>query len=191
MRTQHRPVDLSPEDRSVILRIIVIVVVLIAAVLAFAATKRNTFHVQRSIKINAPQEKVFALINDFHHWSNWAPQDKEDPDMSRTYSGTPSGMGAVSEWRSSGSAGKGRMSIIESIPPHAVSVQVDFVKPFAAHNINEFTLNPEGSSTNVTWAMHGTNLYVMKLMSIFVNMDRVMGKHFEDGLDNLKTVAER
>jgi hypothetical protein len=39
--------------------------------------------------------------------------------------------------------------------------------------------------------MNGTNLYFMKIVGIFVNMERVAGKHFESGLDNLKTVAER
>ena len=174
-----------------ILRIATVVAVLILAVLAFAATRPNTFHVERSISINAPPEKIFALINDFHSWSSWAPQDKEDPTMNRTYSGAASGEGAVSEWDSTGSAGKGRMSITESVPPRMISVKVDFEKPFAAHNVNEFTLEPAGASTNVTWTMRGVNLYVMKVMSIFVNMDKAVGKHFESGLNNLKTAAEQ
>jgi uncharacterized protein YndB with AHSA1/START domain len=175
----------------VILRIIIIVAVLIAAVLALAATKPKTFEVQHSISIKAPREKIFALINDFHSWSGWAPQDKLDPTMNRTYGGAANGKGAVSEWNSTGSAGKGRMSITESVPPRMISIKVDFVKPFEAHNINEFTLEPDGALTKVTWTMHGTNLYIMKIMSIFVNMDRVVGGHFESGLDNLKAVAEQ
>jgi len=175
----------------VILRIIIIVAVVIAAVLAFAATKPKAFHVQRSIRIKAPPEKIFALINDFHNWSGWAPQDKEDPTMNRTYSGAANGKGAVSEWNSTGSAGKGRMTITESVPPSMISVKVDFMKPFEAHNINEFTLEPAGALTKITWTMHGTNLYIMKIMSVFVNMDSVVGKHFEGGLNNLKTVAEK
>ncbi len=174
-----------------ILRILIIGVGLIAAVLAYAATKPNTFSVQRSQGIQAPPEKIFALINDFHSWSRWAPQDKEDSTMKRTFGGSEKGEGAVSDWESSGSAGKGRMTITESVPSRKISVKVDFVKPFEAHNLNEFTLEPDGASTKVTWNMHGTNLYMMKLMSIFVNMDRMAGKHFEDGLDNLKTIAEK
>ncbi|MFZ0478668.1 MAG: SRPBCC family protein [Terriglobales bacterium] len=174
-----------------ILRIFVIVVVLIAALLAFAATKPNTFSIQRSRSIQAPPEKIFALINDFHNWSQWAPQDKEDSTMKRAFSGAKNGAGAVSDWESSGSAGKGRMTITESVPSKKVSVKVDFVRPFEAHNVNEFTLESGGTSTIVTWSMHGTNLYMMKLMSIFVNMDRMAGKHFEDGLDNLKAIAEK
>jgi hypothetical protein len=90
------------------------------------------------------------------------------------------------EWQGSGSSGKGRMLITESVPNKKVSVAVDFVKPFAAHNINVFTLEPAGGLTNVTWNFTGTNVYVLKVMTIFVSMDRIMGKHFETGLENLK-----
>jgi Polyketide cyclase / dehydrase and lipid transport len=174
-----------------LLKIIIVVAVLLAIVLAFAATKPKIFSVQRSINIKASPDKIFPLINDFHNWGGWAPQDKEDRTMKRTYSGAVNGEGAVSEWVSSGSAGKGRMTIIKSTRPRMISVQVEFVKPFEAQNVNEFTLGPNGDFTTVTWAMHGTNLYVMKLMSIFTNMDSVVGKHFERGLGNLKAVAEQ
>jgi hypothetical protein len=124
----------------VILRIAIVVGAAIAAVLAFvvifAATRPDTFRVERSVTIDAAPEKIFPFIDDFHNWPDWAPQDKEDPSMNRTYNGAASGKGAVSDWASSGSAGKGRMSIIESTPAQRVVVKVDFVKPFAAHNLN-------------------------------------------------------
>jgi hypothetical protein len=177
----------------VILRIVLIVGVVIAAVLVFAASKPDAVQVSRSVTINASADKIFSLIDDFHNWPRWAPQDKEDPTIQRSYSGAVSGSGAISDWDSSGNAGKGRMAIIESAPPlkgvGKVVVKVDFVKPFTAHNVNEFTLEP-GSATTITWTMRGSNLYFMKLMSVFVNMDRMMGKHFEAGLQNLKTAAE-
>jgi len=172
------------------LRIVLVVAVVIAAVLVFAATRPNTVHVYRSVTINAPPERIFPLIDDLHNWPRWAPQDREDPTMKRTYSGAARGTGAVSDWAGTGSAGKGQMAIIESAPQRRVVVKVDFVKPFAAHNVNEFTLEP-GASTTVTWTMRGSNLYFMKVVSIFVNMDRFMGKHFETGLQNLKNAAER
>jgi uncharacterized protein YndB with AHSA1/START domain len=174
----------------VVLRIAVAVFALIAVVLVFAATKPNTFRVQRSTVIDSPPEKIFALVNDFHNWYRWAPQDREDSTMRRTYSGAQSGRGAVSAWQSKGSAGTGGMSIIESVPPCRISIETDFTKPFVTHNLNEFVLEPVGSGTRVTWTMQGTNLYLMKIMGTFVNMDRMMGKHFETGLNSLKTVAE-
>jgi carbon monoxide dehydrogenase subunit G len=173
------------------LKIAVSVLVVIAAILVFAATKPNVVRVRRSLSIQAPPDKIFALINDFHNWSRWAPQDKDDPTMKRTYSGPGNGVGAISYWDSTGSAGKGRMEIMESLAPRKISINVDFLKPFAAHNINEFDLEPDGTSTKVTWSMQGTNVYLMKLMGIFVNIDRVMGKHFETGLDNLNAAVQQ
>jgi hypothetical protein len=131
------------------------------------------------------------LIDDFHNWKQWAPRDVEDPAMKRTFSGPEHGLGAASEWSGSGNSGKGKMLIVESEPPKKISIRVDFVKPFEAHNVNEFTFESVGASTLVTWKMHGTNAYFMKVMGIFVNMDKMMGQHFERGLDNLKIVCEK
>jgi uncharacterized protein YndB with AHSA1/START domain len=171
------------------LRIVLIVAVVFAAILVLAATKPNTLRVYRSLTINAPPERIFPLINDLHNWPRWQPQDREDPTLKRTYSGAASGAGAVSDWAGRGASGRGQMAIIESAPLRRVVVKVDFVKPFVAHNINEFILEP-GAATTVTWTMQGSNLYFMKLLCIVVNMDRMMGKHFESGLQNLKTAAE-
>lgn len=174
-----------------LLKLFAALVVLVFAVLVFAATKPDTFRIQRSIIIQAPPEKVFPLLDNLHNWPQWAPQDQEDPTMQRSYIGPESGVGAVSDWKGSGSSGKGRMTIVESAPPRSITIDVDWVKPFTTRNVNQFTLEPDGSSTRVTWSMQGPNLFPMKLLSVFTNLDRVMGKHFEDGLANLKVRAER
>jgi uncharacterized protein YndB with AHSA1/START domain len=168
------------------------IVVVITGIVVFADTKPNTIEVTRSITIQAPAEKIFPLIDDFHHWPGWAPQDKEDPTMKRIYSGVESGAGAISDWQGTGNAGKGRMTITESAAPNKVVVRVDFVRPFVAHNLNEFVLEPTepGTSTKVTWTMRGRNMFFMKVMGVFMNMDRMLGKHFETGLQNLKMVSE-
>ena len=172
------------------------IVLVITAIVLFADTKPNVIQVTRSITIQAPAEKIFPLIDDFHHWPGWAPQDKEDPTMKRLYSGEESGAGAISDWQGTGNAGKGRMTITESAAPNKVVIKVDFVRPFVAHNVNEFVLEPAteptepGTSTKVTWTMRGPNMFFMKLLGVFVNMDRMLGKHFEAGLQNLKIVSE-
>src|ERR1700688_1529892 len=112
------------------------IVVVITGIVVFADTKPNTIEVTRSITIQAPAEKIFPLIDDFHHWPGWAPQDKEDPTMKRIYSGEESVAGAISDWQGTGNAGKGRMTITESTAPNKVLVRVDFVRPFVAHNVN-------------------------------------------------------
>jgi len=177
--------------RTMIVAISVAVVVIVIGVLTLAATKSNTISIRRETTIDAPPAKVFAIIDDFHNWKSWAPQDVEDATMTRSFSGASAGKGAVSEWDSTKSAGKGRMEITEVVPLRAVTVVVDFQRPLVAHNVNRFELEPAGSSTHVTWIMHGTNPYIAKVMSLFVNMDSVLGKHFESGLANLKAAAER
>ena len=170
--------------------IVIIIVVLLAALLIYAATKPDTFRVRRAISIKAPPEKIFPLINDFHSFGAWSPYEKKDPAMKRTFSGAPNGKGAVYEWEGDHNVGKGRMEIIDTSPPSKVRINLDFVKPFEAHNIVEFTLEPKGDSTNVTWAMHGRQPFMFKVMSLFMNMDRMIGKDFEAGLASMKAIAE-
>jgi carbon monoxide dehydrogenase subunit G len=139
----------------------------------------------------APPEKIFAFINDFHSWGTWSPYEKKDPAMKRTVSGAASGKGAVYEWEGNKEIGKGRMEITETSPPSRVTIKLDFVKPFEAHNIVDFTLEANGDSTNVTWAIHGPSPFISKVIGIFCNMDRMIGKDFEAGLADLKTIAEK
>jgi uncharacterized protein YndB with AHSA1/START domain len=171
--------------------ILVVVVVVIAGVLAFAMTKPDTFSVQRSASIKAPPEKIFAVVNDFHRWTEWSPWEKLDPAMKRTLSGAPSGKGTVYAWEGNGKAGAGRMEILESVPSTKVAIQLDFIKPFEGHNITAFTLVPQGDTTTLNWTMTGPTPFISKLMQVFVNMDTMIGKDFEAGLANLKALTEK
>jgi hypothetical protein len=134
---------------------------------------------------------LYALIADFHNWPQWAPQDREDPTMQRTYRGAASGLGAVSEWTSKGSAGAGEMTITAATASSKIDVVVDWKRPFKVRNAHSFTLTPAGSGTQLTWSAEGTNLYIMKVMEVFVGVNGLMGKHFEAGLVNLKKIAEQ
>ena len=169
----------------------VVVVVLIAALLVFAATKPDTFRVERAASIKAPPEKVFALINDLHSWGAWSPWEKVDPEMKRTHSGAASGNGAVYAWEGHNKVGAGRMEITEASPPSKIVIKLDFIKPLEGHNFAEFTLEPRGDSTNVTWAMHGPSTYISKVIGIFFSMDSMIGTQFETGLANLKAITEK
>jgi uncharacterized protein YndB with AHSA1/START domain len=166
--------------------------VLLAALFAYAATKPDSFSIQRTASIKAPPERIYPLIADFHSWSAWSPYEKMDTTMKKTYTGAPSGPGAVYEWEGNSNVGKGRMEIAEATPSSKVGIKLDFLKPFEAHNRADFTLEPKpDSTTTVTWSMRGPNLYIGKVMSIFVNTDQMLGKDFETGLSNLKAIAER
>ena len=170
--------------------IAIVVVVSIAAILIYAATKPDSFRVQRTTTIQSPPDRIFALLTDLRGWGSWSPYEKRDPAMKRTYSGAGSGKGAVYEWEGNSQVGAGRMEIIDT-SPHKVTIKLDFIKPLEGHNTAEFTLEPKGESTDVTWAMYGPAPYISKLMGVFLNMDKMIGNDFATGLANLKTVAEK
>jgi uncharacterized protein YndB with AHSA1/START domain len=163
----------------------------VAAVLIFAATRPDTLHVERSVTIKAPADKIFPLISDFHGWGSWSPYEKRDPAMKRTYSGAPSGKGAVYEWAGNSDVGSGRMEITDVSAPSRIVIKLDFITPFEGHNVAEFTMQPSGDATTVTWLMRGPNQYLGKLIGVFLNMDTMIGTDFETGLANLKAQAEQ
>lgn len=171
--------------------IVIIVLVALVALLAFAATRPDTFQIERAATIKAAPAKIFALLDDFRQWGQWSPWEKLDPEMKRTHSGAASGKGAVYAWEANKKVGAGRMEITDTAPPSRVVIKLDFIRPFEAHNTVEFKLQPGGDSTHVTWAMIGANSFMGKVMTIFMNMDKMVGKDFETGLANLKAVAEK
>jgi uncharacterized protein YndB with AHSA1/START domain len=171
--------------------IAVALVVVVATILVIAASRADTFRVERSIRVNAPPEKIFHYVNDFHQWGVWSPYEKLDPSMKKTFAGTPEGKGAVYEWEGNGKAGKGRMEIIESALPAKILIKLDFVKPITGHNMARFTFQPAGDATRVTWAMDGPSPYIAKVLGLFFNMDALIGGDFETGLANLEAVSEK
>jgi uncharacterized protein YndB with AHSA1/START domain len=172
-------------------KILLGLVVIVAAVLLFALTKPDSFSVERSATIKAPPEKIYPLISDFHQWPQWSPWEKLDPNMKRSLSGAPQGVGAVYAWTGNDDVGEGRMEITGATPPTQVNIKLDFIKPFASQNTTVFTLTPQGDSTRVKWVMQGPAPYITKLMTVFVSMDKMVGSDFEKGLSNMKAAAER
>lgn len=175
----------------IFLIIVAVVVVLVAGVLIYAATRPDTFRIERSASIKAPPEKVFASFEDFKAWQAWSPWERIDPQLKRAYSGTARGKGAAYAWEGDKNVGSGRMEITEAAPGSKIVIRLDFLKPFEAHNTAEFTLERQGEATTVTWAMYGPSPYMSKLMGVFINIDRMVGGQFEQGLANLKAVAEK
>ncbi len=173
------------------LKIIAIVIgVVIVALLAYAATRPDSFRVERSTSVKAPPEKIFANLQDFSKWSAWSPWEKLDPAMKRSHSGSTAGKGAAYAWESE-KVGTGRMEILDAAVASGVKIKLDFSKPFEAHNTAEFSLEPQGDSTLVTWAMYGPSNFMSKTMGIFMSMDAIVGKDFEKGLADLKSVSEK
>jgi hypothetical protein len=167
--------------------------VAIAIVLILASTRPDTFSVRRTAVVEAPAEKIFPLIDNFHQWVNWSPWEDRDPAMKRTYAGAESGKGAIYAWDGNKNVGSGRMEILDASSPSKIVIKLDFFKPFEGHNTAEFTFSPErnASATNITWVMHGPSSLMSKVMQVFMNLDKMIGRDFETGLANLKRLTER
>jgi hypothetical protein len=166
-----------------------VVAILVVGVVSVAATKPDDFVVQRSRQIAEPAEKIYPLIQDFHAWQRWSPYEKKDPNMKREYSGAPFGLGAVYAWGGDKRIGAGRMEIVDASAPNKVGIRLEFLEPFKVTHSAEFTMQPAGASTNVTWTMRGKMMFVSKVMCVFMDMDKMVGKDFEAGLAALESAA--
>jgi hypothetical protein len=129
------------------------------------------------------------LIDDLHAQSTWSPFEK-DPNMKHTHSGAPRGKGAVHEWDGNRQVGAGRITITDAVPPSKVTLLLEISRPFKAKNTVEFTLHREAGGTSVSWTMSGHQPFFAKLMSMFINCDKMVGGEFERGLANLKKLVE-
>jgi uncharacterized protein YndB with AHSA1/START domain len=173
-----------------LIKILIGFAVVLAIFLVVVTLQPSDFRIARTTTIAAPASAVFAQVNDFHKWEAWSPYDKIDPALKRTYSGAPTGVGAIYEWVGNKHVGEGKATITESRPNELVQIRLDFLKPFAATNQAEFSLVPQGGQTAITWSMTGHNNFMFKAVGLFMNMDKMVGGQFEQGLAQLKTLVE-
>ena len=164
--------------------------VIVLAFVGYVALQPSDYRVARSATISAPPTDVFAQVNDFRKWEAWSPWAKLDPAMQVAYEGPASGTGAIYRWTGNDQVGEGSATIIESRPNELVRIQLDFVKPVAAADIAEFDLKPAGDQVAVTWSLSGENNFLCKAVNLVMNMDRMLGAMFDQGLADLKARAE-
>ncbi|MBR0718092.1 SRPBCC family protein [Bradyrhizobium liaoningense] len=171
--------------------IAIVLAVGIVVVLALAATKPDSFRVERSLAVKAPADVIYPMIANFHFWTGWSPYEGRDPAMKRSFGGAEQGKGATYAWDGNNNVGAGRMEILEASTPSKIRIKLDFERPFEGHNTAEFTMVPQGDATLVTWAMYGPAPFMSKLMQVFMNFDNMIGKDFEAGLVSLKKLTEK
>lgn len=170
----------------------IVVAVLIAAVVAvlvYASTRPDTFRVARSAVIAAPAETIYPHVADLRQHSAWSPFEK-DPAMKRSFSGAESGPGQIYAWDGNREVGSGRIEVIETAAPSRAVMKLEMIRPFPAQNVVEFTLQPSGPSTVVTWAIRGPVPFMAKVMRTFIDCDKMCATMFDQGLSKLKTLAE-
>jgi len=173
-----------------LMKILIALAVIVIVFVVVVALRPSEYRVARTLMISAPAAAVFAQVNDFHKWDAWNPWAKIDPAMKQTYAGAPAGAGAVYTWTGNKEVGEGRMTLAESRPHELIRIDLEFLKPFAATSVAEFTFKPEGDRTAVTWSMAGRVNFVAKAIHMFVDMDKLIGANFEKGLAEMKSLVE-
>jgi hypothetical protein len=174
----------------ILLGLAALVALLLIAGLALVALQPAEFRISRRKAMAAAPSAIFPHVNELAKWRAWSPWEKLDPNLKRSYEGPPGGEGASYSWVGNDKVGEGRMTIVESKPTNLVRIRLEFIKPFQATNTSEFTLEPSGSGTDVTWSMTGRNGFVNKVVCLVMNMDKLVGKDFEQGLNDLKAIVE-
>lgn len=171
-----------------------VLLVLVVAILGFAgfvATRPEAYHVERSIDLKAPPEAVFATVSDFKAFPQWSPWQKRDPAMKTTLSSPSSGVGASYVWEGNKEVGKGKMTMVESTAPNRIKIRLEFQEPWTSIADTGFDIKSMGAGgSSVTWWMDGKNNFVGKAFAVFMDMDKMIGKDYEDGLASLKRVVE-
>ena len=169
---------------------LVLAVAVIGTLIYASMTQPDRFRIQRAIHINAPAEAMHAILSDLRRGAEWSPFERQDPNLKRTFTGPDTGVGSALEWEGTAGVGAGKLTIADASPTKIV-LNLDMRKPMEGHNIVEFDLKPEGTSTNVAWSMHGPMPLIAKVMYTFMNMERSLGNEFEKGLRDLKALAEK
>lgn len=171
-------------------KIILIAVAAVVILIVVIASRPADFRVTRTARIAAPVDVVFDHVNDLHKWEAWSPWAKMDPDAKSTYSGPDSGPGSSMAWDGNNKVGAGKMTIADSRANETIRINLEFVRPFKANNLAEFTFKPEGDQTVVTWTMTGKNNFMGKAFSLFMNCDKMVGGEFQKALASLNSVTQ-
>lgn len=162
----------------------------VAIVLIAASLKPGEFRVERRIAVSAPPEKVFAWLDDPRRTAEWSPWEKKDPNVKKTFSGAPKGVGAVYEWDGNKEIGAGRLEITEAVAPRKVVMDLQFFRPMKGRNVAEYAVTPQAGGSEVSWSIRGPSPFLTKVMCVFIDMDKMVGQEFEKGLAKLKKLAE-
>lgn len=176
--------------KKLLIGIPLVLVLLVAGFAVVVAMQPDEFIVTRTAKMSASPEKVFEQVNDFHHWGDWSPWQKLDPDAENSFDGPSSGKGARFSWSGNDQIGEGSMEILESRPHELIRLSLAFVRPMQDTALTEFTFEPDGDQTVVTWTMSGQNNFTSKAVCMFMDMDKMVGSSFDEGLANIKKIVE-
>lgn len=166
-----------------------VVGLLIAAFVVAVVMRPGHVHVERSTIVEgAAVEDVEPLLRDLRAFNEWSPWDALDPDMERTYSEKTDEVGSVYAWKGNDEVGTGSITIT-GIEPGKITMHLRFVEPFEDEADASLRYEPAGDGVKVTWTFDQDLGFMGKAMSLFMDFDEMLGKDYEKGLSNLKSLA--
>ncbi len=165
-------------------------IVLLIILLALIAPK--SYHVFRSIEIEKPKATVFEYLKFLRNQDEWSPWQERDPDMKKEFSGTDGEVGAVSYWNGNKDVGEGEQELKRIVENEVVESELRFFKPWKSVSDAYLKVEDgqEGNGTKVSWGFSGKNKFPTSIFMLFMNMDKAVGKDFEQGLSKLKGILE-
>jgi len=165
---------------------------LILLVLVLALIAPKSYDVFRTIEINKPRSDVFAYLKYLKKQEEWSPWQKKDPNMEKKFTGTDGTVGAVSYWNGNKEVGEGEQEITKIIEGERMEGELRFLKPWKSTSNCYLQADEIGvKSTKVTWGFTGKNKFPFSIMMLFMSMDKMVGKDFEEGLSDLKNILEK
>lgn len=164
---------------------------LLLGLVGFAMTKPDTYHVERSRTYAASPEAVWALVSDMNQFPSWSPWQKYDPAMKTTIEGAAGAVGHTYSWKGNSDAGSGSMKITAVKPGERIDIALHFLEPFEDQASTAYILAADGDKTRLTWSMDGKNNMMGKIFSVFMDMETMIGKDYEEGLANLEAVLAK
>lgn len=162
----------------------------VAGVLVLAAFKPAQAVISREMFMAASPEVIFPYINNSKKSYDWMPWADGDPGLKMNFSGPEEGLGASSNWVGK-KMGVGSAEVIESIPNLSVKTRLVYTEPNEMNQIAELSLTPASGGTLVRWSVNGHNGFFMRLICVFMDMDKMVGDQFLKGLEKLKGIVEQ
>ena len=163
-------------------------IVVILLVLAQVAPK--DYHVSRSIIIDKARSEVFPYIRSVKNQDEWSPWKKKDPNMKQEFVGEDGQLGFVSKWEGNKQVGTGQQEIVEIVDGETLRTKLTFLKPWESQSDAYITCSDEGDGTKVEWGFSGRHKVPANVFMMFMNMDKAVGKDFNEGLASLKQILE-
>ncbi|TKB97310.1 SRPBCC family protein [Pedobacter cryotolerans] len=167
----------------------IIVAALAVIILVGGMLLPKTYSVSRSTMINASDSTIYNNIANFNEFLKWNPWYKMEPSAKTTISGPIAQPTHLYQWVGE-ETGTGQMKIKQVETNKMVDIELKFIEPFESLADTKFENTTDGANKKVTWSMSGDNNLMGKWMGVFMSMDSMIGKDFEDGLKYLKEKSE-